>query len=41
MAAFAFLSTSDHSIQFTKFTRFLKSVANYKSLETPEKWLKV
>ncbi len=40
MAAFAFLSTSDHSIQSTKFTRFLKSVANYKSLETPEKWLK-
>ncbi len=40
MAAFALLTTSNRIIQTTRFTHFLKSVANYKSLETPEIWAK-
>lgn len=38
MAAFALLSTSEQSIKLPGFTRFVKSVAGFKSLETPEIW---
>lgn len=36
MAAFALLSKLNPSLQSAQFNRFLKSVANYKSLKTPE-----
>jgi hypothetical protein len=39
MAAFCLQTTTSNSIQSTRFTRFLKSVANYKSLEIPQNWV--